>query len=168
MTDSLAIALFLLAALAGLAAIPLGLPGLWIMVGGLLLYGWLTAFRTIGAVTLGIALGLAIIGEILETWIGFRFATRYGGSARSGWGALIGGIAGAIVGVPIPVVGSLVGAFVGSFAGAALFEYSSSRRAGPAIGAGWGAVLGRAAAAAIKVAFGLVILVLGVVAMRRG
>jgi uncharacterized protein YqgC (DUF456 family) len=104
---------------------------------------------------MGIIIALAIVGEIFETWIGFRFAQRYGGSSRAGWGALVGGLIGAIVGVPIPVIGSVIGGFLGAFIGAALFEYSRARRTEGAIWAGWGAVLGRAAAAGVKMALGI-------------
>jgi uncharacterized protein YqgC (DUF456 family) len=152
------------AALVGLALIPLGLPGLWVMTGGLLVYGWLSGFRTLGVVTIFVVLGIAFLGEIIESWLGFRFAKRYGGSSRSGWGALIGGIVGAIVGVPIAIIGSVIGAFLGSFAGAALFELSYSRHLGTATRAGWGAVLGRAAATAAKTALGVVIAIIGLVA----
>ncbi|MDH3497590.1 MAG: DUF456 domain-containing protein [Gemmatimonadota bacterium] len=152
----------------GLALVPLGLPGLWLMVLGVIGYGWLTDFQAVGLVTIVLALGLAFVGEILEAVVGFRFTQRYGGSKRAGWGALVGGIAGAIVGVPVPLVGSVIGAIVGSFAGAALFEYLRSRRARVAVGAGWGAVLGRAAAAALKIALGLVIAVATAVAIWQG
>lgn len=152
------------AALVGLALIPLGLPGLWVMIGGMLIYGWLTEFRKIGLATIVIVLAIAFLGEIIESWLGFRFAKRYGGSSRSGWGALAGGIVGAIVGVPIAVIGSVIGAFLGSFAGAALFELSYSRHLGTATRAGWGAVLGRAAATAVKTALGVVIAVIGLFA----
>jgi hypothetical protein len=162
--DVLAIVILATAILVGLFLIPLGLPGLWVMVGGILAYGWLTSFRSVGVAIIAIALGLAFLGEILENWIGFRFAKRYGGSSRSGWGALIGGLVGAVIGVPIAVIGSVIGAFIGSFIGAALFELSYSRHVGVATRAGWGAVVGRAAAAAVKIALGLVIAVIGVFA----
>ena len=161
----LAIVLLGVLALAGLAMIPLGLPGLWVMVLGILAYGWLTDFHSVGVATIGIVLGLAFLGEIIENWIGFRYAKRYGGSTRSGWGALIGGLVGAIVGVPVAIIGSVIGAFIGSFVGAALFEYTHSRHAGVATRAGWGAVVGRAAGAAVKTALGLVIAVIGVFAV---
>jgi len=148
----------------GLILVPLGLPGLWIMVLGVLGYGWLTEFRTVGVVTIGVVVALAAVGEIVEAWLGFRITRRYGGSTRAAWGALVGGIVGAVVGVPIPVVGSVVGAFVGSFAGAAIFEYTHSSKVGGATRAGWGAVVGRAAAAAVKVGLGIVIAVLGLFA----
>jgi uncharacterized protein YqgC (DUF456 family) len=162
--ELIGILLMALCALVGLVLIPLGLPGLWIMVAGILAYGWLSDFRTIGIATIAIVLAIAFLGEIIESWLGFRFAKRYGGSSRSGWGALVGGIVGAIVGVPIAIIGSVIGAFVGSFIGAALFEFSYSRKADVATRAGWGAVVGRAAAAAAKIGLGLVIAVIGLFA----
>jgi uncharacterized protein len=158
--DTLAIAILILGIVGGLVLVPLGLPGLWVMVGAILAYGWLTDFRSLSVALIAIVLALALSGEIIESWLGFRFAKRYGGSSRSGWGALIGGIAGAIIGVPIPVIGSVIGAFLGSFIGAALFEYSASRQLGVATRAGWGSVVGRAAAAAAKIGLGVIIAVI--------
>lgn len=168
MIDVLAVLLLGVCCVAGLLLVPLGLPGLWLMVLGVVSYGALTGFHSIGPVTIGLAVGLALVGEILETWVGFRFAKRYGGSSRSGWGALVGGLVGAMAGVPVPVVGSVIGAFLGSFVGAAVFEYTVSRRAGVAVGAGWGAVVGRGAAAALKIGLGIAIGIVGVVAVIRG
>ncbi|HEY7686443.1 MAG TPA: DUF456 domain-containing protein [Gemmatimonadales bacterium] len=152
----------------GLVLVPLGLPGLWVMVIGVIGYGWLTDFRTVGVATIAVVLALAFVGEIIEMWVGFRLTKRYGGSNRAGWGALIGGIIGAVIGVPVPIIGSVIGAFVGSFAGAMLFEYTLSATTSTAVRAGWGAVLGRAAAAAVKIALGLVIAVIGLFAALRG
>ena len=152
----------------GLLLVPLGLPGLWVMVAGIVGYGGLTDFRSVGVATMGVVLGLAFLGEIIEWSLGFRFTRTYGGSRRSAWGALVCGIVGAVLGVPVPLVGSVIGAFLGSFAGAALFEYSLSRTPGTAVRAGWGAVLGRATAAAAKIALGSVIAVLGLFAALRG
>src|SRR5213592_2853373 len=141
----------------GLLLVPFGLPGLWVMVAGIVGYGWLTDFRSVGVATIGTVLGLAFLGEIVEWWLGFRLTRTFGGSRRSAWGALVGGI-----------VGAVIGAFLGSFAGAALFEYSLFRTTGTAVRAGWGAVVGRAAAAAAKIALGIVIAVIGVFAALRG
>lgn len=167
MPDFLPILLLSGCFIAGLLLVPLGLPGLWVMLIGLLAYAWLTDFRSVGAVTLGLALVLAFLGEVVETWVGFRYARRYGGSGRAAWGALLGGLVGALVGVPVPIVGSVIGAFVGSFVGAAVFAYLGSWQAGAAARAGWGAVLGRAVAAAAKVALGVVIAVVGLFAVLR-
>ncbi len=75
---------------------------------------------------------------------------------------------GAVVGVPVPVIGSVIGGFIGAFVGAALFEYTKARHTNSALGAGWGAVLGRAVAASIKVALGIVIAVGALFAALRG
>jgi uncharacterized protein YqgC (DUF456 family) len=164
----LAVLLLIACCLGGLLLIPFGLPGLWVMVLGLLGYGWLTDFRTVSAGVIVLVLVLALVGEAVEAWLGFRMARRYGGSSRAGWGALVGGLAGAVVGVPIPLIGSVIGGFVGAFVGAALFEYSGARHSQGAVRAGWGAVLGRAAAAATKMALGVVIAVVSVFAALRG
>ena len=153
--------------LAGLALVALGLPGLWLMVVAVVAYGWLTDFVRIGVVTIVVVVVLAGIAEVIEAWLGFGLARRYGGSQRAGWGALIGGLVGAIVGVPVPVIGSVIGAFVGSFAGAVVFEYSRSD-AGTAVRAGWGALVGRAAATAAKMGLGVVIAVVALFAAIRG
>jgi uncharacterized protein YqgC (DUF456 family) len=155
LTDSTGILLLVVAGLTGLVLIPFGLPGLWVIVLGVVGYGWMTDFQTLSATFMGLIIGLAVLGEVFESWVGFRFAQRYGGSSRAGWGALAGGLVGAIVGVPIPVVGSVIGGFVGAFLGAAVFEYSRARRTEGAVRAGWGAVLGRAAAAGVKMALGV-------------
>jgi len=168
MNDALAIFLLISASIAGLLLIPFGLPGLWVIVLGVVGYGWITEFRSIGTGVMILSIALAFLGEVIESWLGFRFARRYGGSSRAGWGALAGGLIGAIVGVPLPVIGSVIGGFVGAFAGAALFEYTRAQHYETAAKAGWGAVLGRAAAAAAKIALGVVIAVTAVFAAVRG
>jgi uncharacterized protein YqgC (DUF456 family) len=147
--------LIVLSGVIGLLMIPLGLPGTWVILLGILGYGWLTDFQTLSAWFIGLLIVLALLGEVFESWIGFRYAQKYGGSSRAGWGALVGGLVGAIVGVPVPVIGSVIGGFVGAFVGAAVFEYTRARQSGIAAKAGWGAVLGRAAAAAVKMAVGV-------------
>ena len=104
MTHTLAILLLAIVDLAGLLMVPLGLPGLWVMILGLLGYGWFTDFQTVGLWTTTLVLALALLGELIETWLGFRFARRYGALKRAAWGALIGGLVGAVVGVPVPVI----------------------------------------------------------------
>lgn len=153
-------ALLLLAAvlLACLALIPLGLPGLWLMLAAALGFNvLLPGPGPIGTITLvGTAL-VAVVAEVLEFVVGARYTTRYGGSRRAAWGAILGGIAGAVVGVPVPVIGSVIGAFVGAFAGAYLAERSRRTEHGVATRVATGALVGRAAAAALKTAGGVVI-----------
>jgi uncharacterized protein len=167
MLTIVALVLLIACCLAGLVLIPLGLPGLWLMALGVIVFGWMTAFRTVGFVTMGVVIGLAVVGEGADWWVGFHMAKRYGGSRRAAWGALLGGLIGAAVGVPVPIVGSVIGALVGAFAGAAALEYTRAARGRQAVSAGWGAVMGRAAATALKVGIGLVIAVVGVFAAAR-
>jgi uncharacterized protein len=169
MESSILLGALLFLLLLGLALVPLGLPGLWVMLLGTVGYGWATDFKGVGAWTIALATGLAFAGELLEAWVGFRYARKFGGSRRAGWGALLGGLAGAIVGVPIPLLGSVIGSFAGSFLGAAVFEYlAASRTPGGAIQAGWGALLGRTWAVATKTALGLAIAVAAVAAALTG
>src|SRR5439155_25830100 len=105
--------------LLGLVLVPLGLPGLWIMVAGIVGYGWLTDFRSVGVATIGAALGLAFLGEIVEAWLGFRLARAYGGSRRAARGALGGGVVGGPAGVAVPVRRGGDGRVRGLFRGAA-------------------------------------------------
>ncbi len=168
MNHSVAVLLLELCCCLGLALVPLGLPGLWLIVVAAVGYGWATAFHSIGLVTIAVVLGLALLGELFEFWLGYGLTRRYGGSKRAGWGSLLGGLAGAVVGVPVPLIGSVIGAILGSFAGALVFEYAGSGEAGMAVRAGWGALVGRVAAAAAKTAVGIVMAVIALVAALRG
>jgi len=152
--------------LVGLALIPLGLPGLWVMLLGIIGYGALTHFQAVGLVTLIVALVLAFAGEMIEWWVSYHYTQRYGGSRRAGWGALLGGMAGAFLGIPIPVIGSVIGSFLGSFAGAAIFEFTRDRS--QALRTGWGALLGRMWATAAKTSLGVVMAVVAVFAVLGG
>jgi uncharacterized protein YqgC (DUF456 family) len=153
----MSLVLFAAVLLGCLALIPLGLPGLWVMLAAALGYNALPGPAAIGTATLVGALLLAVVAEVLEFTVAARYTTRYGGSRRAGWGAILGGVAGAVVGVPVPVVGSVIGAFVGAFAGAYLAERSRRAEHGAATRVATGALVGRAAAAALKTACGLAI-----------
>jgi hypothetical protein len=145
--------------LTGLLLIPLGLPGIWLIVGAVAVYNPVTGTDAVGTSTIVGVLVLATIAEIIEFTLAARFTRQYGGSRRAGWGAIIGGMIGAIVGVPVPVIGSVIGAFVGSFVGALVAEWSRGTQTGMATRVATGALLGRAAATAAKIAIGFVMAV---------
>ena len=168
MTTTIAAVLLALCLVGGLVVVPLGLPGLWVMLAGVIAYGWLTGFHAVGAGTIVTVLALAFAAELVEAWLSFALAKRYGGSSRAGWGALLGGVAGAMMGVPVPLIGSIIGALVGSLVGAALFEYWASGAVEPSLRAGWGALVARAAGAAAKTAIGIAIAVVAGFAAIRG
>lgn len=160
MSIALAITLLAVVLLASLLMVPLGLPGLWVMLGAALLYNVLLPAGGIGWVTLGGCGALAIIAEVLEFTLGSRYTRKYGGSKRAGWGSIIGGIAGAFVGVPIPIIGSVIGAFVGAFVGALVGEFTVPKESrGDVTRVATGAVIGRAVAAALKTGIGVVMMV---------
>lgn len=151
------IALLAVALLACLLIIPVGLPGTWGMIVAAALYAWLATAAHLGGMIILLAVGIALVAEVLDFAVSARYTRKYGGSKRGAWGALIGGLVGAIVGVPVPIIGSVIGAMVGAFAGALIFEYTTGASHGTAAKAATGAAIGRAVAMALKVAAGCVI-----------
>ena len=147
-----------------LLLIPLGLPGLWVMIGVLTLA---VAGNEVSPWILLILIVVAVLAELAEWAIVARTSARWGGSRKAFWGAIAGGLVGILLGlpVPLPILGPLLAGLLGTFAGAAavtLWETRAMRSAGRV---GCGAVLGRAFAAAAKTAAGVVILVAGAAAL---
>ena len=128
-----------------LILIVLGLPGLWIMVATAVTYNLIVPGEPIGWVTL------------LEFSLTGRYARKYGGSRRAGWGAILGGIVGAMVGIPVPIIGSVIGAFIGSFLGALIAEFTGGSSAGDATRVAKGALIGRVVSTVLKIGIGLTI-----------
>lgn len=144
--------------------VPLGFPGTWLMIAGGVAFGYLVDGASIGAITLIGTTILALVGEVLEYTVTARYTTKYGGSRRAGWGAILGGLVGGFMGVPVPLVGPIIGAFAGSFVGALVFEYTRHQQAETATRVATGALIGRVAATALKVALGCVMAVWLVIA----
>lgn len=141
-----------------LVLIPLGLPGLWIM---LLVLGVGMWHGAVSPWVFFALLALTVVAEFLE-WVAVdRLGKKHGGTRRTFWGALVGGLVGAVVGVPVPVIGSLLGVFAGTMIGASIATWTVVKDSEAALRAGWGALLGRSAAVALKTAAGLLILLAG-------
>ena len=149
----LAVVLFL-----SLIIIPLGLPGTWVMLASGVGYSLLVP-GSIGMVALVGTTVIALVAEVFEFTLAGKYARKYGGSRRAGWGAIIGGTVGAFVGVPVPLIGPIIGAFAGSFVGALAAEVSRGTSMQGSTRVATGALIGRAVAAAMKVAAGLAIAV---------
>jgi uncharacterized protein len=143
--------------LGGLIMIPLGLPGIWLMLLAGLAHRLLVTPSTISWLTLGIVTLIAVAAEWLEFSVSGKYTQKYGGSKRAAWGSILGGLVGAFVGAPIPLLGSVVGAFAGAFGGALLGEYSVAKNADQATRAATGALVGRAVATALKSVAGVAI-----------
>jgi uncharacterized protein len=149
--------LFVLAMIVSIFVVPLGLPGTFIMVGLAILANYVAA-AGIGWIAIGISLALAVIAEVLEWTMSAKFAIKFGGSRRAGWGAIIGGFLGAFAGIPVPVVGSMIGAFAGAFVGALIAEWTQPEaNAASATRVATGALIGKAAATAMKLAIAFTI-----------
>jgi uncharacterized protein YqgC (DUF456 family) len=143
--------------LVSMVLIPLGLPGIWLMVAAGLGFQLLVP-GTVGTITVVGTAVLATIAEVIEFTLAGRYARKYGGSRRAGWGAMLGGIVGAFMGVPVPIVGPVIGAFLGAFAGAFAMELTvRESRTGDATRVAWGAMVGRVVAAGMKMGFGVMI-----------
>jgi uncharacterized protein YqgC (DUF456 family) len=143
--------------LLSLVLIVLGLPGLWIMVASAVTYNLIVPGDPIGWFSLVAVALLALVAELLEFSMTGRYARKYGGSRRAGWGAIIGGMIGAFVGFPVPIVGPVVGAFIGSFCGALVAELTGGASAGDATRVAKGALIGRAMSTALKIGIGFTI-----------
>ena len=145
----------------GLLLIPLGLPGLWVLVGAAVLHRVVGGSDELGVVFLVFITALALLAELAEALLGVVTARRFGATRWGMWGAFLGGIAGAIALTPLlPPVGTLLGAFVGAFGGAFVLEWRKSRTFRAGWRAGLGAFVGRVAAVAVKVAVGVAIVAL--------
>ena len=146
-----------LALIVSLILIVLGLPGLWIMVASAVTYNLIVPGDPIGWVTLVIVGVLALVAELLDISMTGRYARRYGGSRRAGWGAIIGSIVGAMVGFPVPIIGPVIGAFIGSFVGALIAEFTGGSSAGDATRVAKGALIGRVVSTVLKIGIGFTI-----------
>ena len=143
--------------LLSLVLIVLGLPGLWIMVASAVTYNLIVPGDPIGWFTLVAVAVLAFVAELLEWTMTGRYARKYGGSRRAGWGAIIGGMIGAFVGFPVPIVGPVIGAFIGSFCGALVAELTGGASAGDATRVAKGALIGRVMSTVLKIGIGFTI-----------
>jgi uncharacterized protein len=167
---ALVVLAFAIAGGACLLAIPIGLPGTWVLLAlaalvelgdGVLVRGAAEPV-TFGWRAIGVGAGLAAVGEALEAAAGMLGA-KWGGATRRGMvGAFLGGVAGAIVAsplIPIPLVGTLIGALLGTFGGALWAEWTAVRRRSPeeSLRAAGAAVLGRLAGTVGKLAFGVAV-----------
>lgn len=162
--------LLLIANLVAWASTLFGLPGNWFVVLLAAAYAWLMHDSSphLSWTAVAVAGGLAVLGEVVETFAGVPGVKRLGGSRRgmllSVVGTIVGSLAGAAVGVPLPVIGSLVGAVgggaLGAFVGAYLGEVSAGRLHSDRMQIGKAAVVGRLWGTAGKLVLGIVMVIL--------
>ena len=147
----------------------LTLPGNWFVVLLVAGFAWLFPVqegRGIAWVTVGVLVGLAAVGEVIEFVAGAAGAAQRGASRRavalSIIGAMVGSIGGLVVGLPIPVVGPLIvailGGATGAFGGAYVGEYWKGKPEDERIASGQGAFVGRIWGTVAKLAVGAIML----------
>ena len=136
-----------------------GIPGSWIALGAIVIYGFATRFSDVGWKMLLVMGGAAALGEVAESLLGIVYVARRGATKWGVLGAFAGGLAGAILGTGIaPLVGSIAFGFIGAFAGAVICEYLYYRSLDRALRTGFFAFVGKLLAMFVKFAISLVIL----------
>jgi len=155
-------ALFGLTVIIGLALDLVGLFGNWIIFGAVGVVWAATGFQHFGAWSLAALVGLAVLGEVIETAAAGYGTAKFGGNRRAVVAACVGCVLGAIVGTPwFPVVGTLLGACLGAFVGAVAHEYlNEQKQARQALWTGLGAALGKVAGLFAKVLVGFAMLLI--------
>jgi uncharacterized protein YqgC (DUF456 family) len=158
--------LLLALVVAGLFINILGLPGLWLIVVGVVCYAWATGFEYLGWWSIGIIIALGLLAELVEFVAGAAGSAQAGGSKRGMAGAIVGGIVGGIVGTPVfPIVGTIIGSIIGCALGAYLIETTIGKTHTEAtsisIGAAKGRFVGLVAKSAFGVAMGLITAIVG-------
>ena len=153
--------LFWIVMLVGIAVIPFGIPGTFVIVANALVFAWLTDFSEVTWKFVGLLLLIALAVEVLEFFIGAATAGKYGASKLGMLGAIVGGFLGAIWGSGIvPLLGTLLGAFAGAFAGATLFEYINTKDFEKSLRVGFGAFLGTVGGKLTKIAVAVAMVVM--------
>ncbi len=94
--------------LVGLATLPI-LPGLVIIWGATLVYGWIAGFGTLGWVMFAIITLLMLAGSILDTVLMSSRAHKEGSPWWAVFIAMLAAIVGSFV-IPIPILGGILAA----------------------------------------------------------
>ena len=140
-----------------------GLPGMWLMIlFPVLLKWWQPDQFMVSWTVLGVAVGLAALGEVLDLGLGAAGSRRIGGTTRGAALALAGSIVGGLMGVvlPVPLVGPLLGACLGAFVGALLGDLWAGRTLFQSLAAGRGAAIGRFWGTVVKLAIGAIMVIM--------
>lgn len=136
-----------------------GLPGNWMLVAAGLIVGLVTGFSAMTWTSFFLCLGLAVLGEAIESILGAVIVAKRGGSKLGVAGSIAGGFAGVVFGAGVvPPLGSVILGFVGGFLGAVFGELLRHPETRPAFRIGFWSFIGRMAAMAAKFSVGCVIL----------
>jgi len=126
------------------------LPGIPIILAGLVLAAWSTGFDPVGWGTLGVLGALTALSVLIDFLAAAAGAKKLGASPRAFWGATLGAVIGMFFG--------LAGILLGPFIGAVVAELSSGRGAQQAGRSGYGVWLGIVIGTAAKLAIAFLML----------
>jgi uncharacterized protein YqgC (DUF456 family) len=144
--------------LLSLFSMVVGIPGIWILVAVALIYALATHFTAMTWFYLLLCVGLAALGEIVESFLGVAMVAKRGGGKQGMLGTFLGGLLGAIIGAPLaPPLGSILLGFAGAFAGAVVGQYIAYRNLDAAVRVGFWAFMGKALAIVVKLGLGFAI-----------
>lgn len=105
--------LFVLVLVAGVVATLLGLPGTVLILAGAVVMSAITGWERPEWWVLLVLVGLALVAELGDNVLAAAGTKYGGGSAKTGWAAVAGGIAGAILGSFLSPVFSVLGGVLG-------------------------------------------------------
>jgi len=91
------------------------LPGMWLVLGGLVLGAWLDDFAYVGRGTLLALAAMAVLGQAVDFAASALGAQRVGAHRRAIFGAALGALVGLFFALPGIVLGPFVGAAIGEF-----------------------------------------------------
>lgn len=129
-----------------------GLPGIPLLLAGMILAAWIDHFARVGAATL-IVLGLlTLLSIVIDIAAASLAARRAGASPEAVRGAALGALLGIFFGLP----GLLLGPFIGAAAG----ELGATGHSGRALRAGTASLLGFVAGMLARLAIAFAMLVI--------
>lgn len=133
-----------------------GLPANWLILGLVALWGFVDpASPNLDWLFWTIMIGLAVLGEVLETALQVVKARKYGSSSSGTFIGMIGAIIGAIAMAPMFWgIGAFLGALIGAWLGCFGMELLKGRPMEEALSAAFGTVLGRFLGTICKIGVG--------------
>jgi hypothetical protein len=153
---------FAMVIVAGLLLDLVGLFGNWLILAAVVAAWAISGFAHFGGLTIPVLVGLAIVGEVLETVAAGMGAAKFGGGKGSMVASVVGCVLGAIIAtplIPIPLLGTLIGACGGAFVAATAYELKRQEHdVEGSLRVGVGAALGKVGGIFVKALVGFVML----------
>lgn len=145
--------LVLLASLAGVLLTLLTLPGLWLTLLVALACWWWIGYDFYSPWTVGVALGLGVLAEVIDVVASGAGAAKAGGGRSGAIGSIIGAFVGAIAGsFVVPILGTIAGGVIGAGVGAIAGEKGIAARSWKdSARVARGAMVGRFIALCVKI-----------------